>query len=203
LKINLLKRILIIVLAYTLLNIIPAMAKEFYFKFNQKESLITFDISTSVHPVRAIAKKFRGFMRVKTADEKKFDEIEALLEIDTGSITTQIGLCNEIMRRDTLKVETYPKITFKVKSLEITSNKTGSNNIIFLKLGGFLTIRGVEQEVAIPVKVTVSPDKTFGLVEGKYSINFNDFKVPDPSIFIAKVYPVLDLSFKLKVFYTK
>lgn len=197
-KINSLKTLVltssIIVLSSTYAN-----AKDFYYKFNNKDGKINFELTTNVHPLKANVEKFKGFINVKSKDQKNIDAVDGLLEIDTSSITTHISLCDSRMKSETLSTSKFPKITFKVLNAEIISNKLDIDNTVNLKLIGNLTIREVTKKVDIPVKVTVSSDKTSAIVEGKYKVNFPDYKVPDPSVLVAKVYPNVDLSFKLKV----
>lgn len=190
----------IISLAFLSLSINSVYAKDFYYKFNNKDSKVTFNLSTNVHPVKAVVEKFKGHMNIKSADEKNIDSVEGLLEIDTTSINTHISLCDTRIQKETLSTAKYPKITFKVSKIAIVSNKITIDNTISLKLLGSLTIRDVTKKVEIPVKVNVSKDLLSAIVEGNYKVKFNDYNVPDPSVLIAKVDPVVDLSFKLKVY---
>ena len=197
---NRIKTLSCILFSTFLFNISSVEAKDFYYKFNNRESKINFDISTNIHPVKAVAEKFKGYMNIKSADEKNIDSVEGLLEIDATSIITHIALCDTRMQKETLSTDKYPKISFKVNKVILVSNKIETDNTIFIKLVGPLSIRDVSKKVEIPVKVTILPDKSSAMVEGKYNLNFSDFNVPDPSVLIAKVEPILSLSFKLKVY---
>lgn len=181
------------------LNLNTSYSKDFDYKFNNKDGKITFDLSTNVHPVKANVEKFKGFLNVKSSDEKNIDSVNGSLEIDTRSITTSISMCDARMKSETLSVSKYPKIIFKVSDVNVVSNKLSSDNTINLKLIGNLTIRNTSKKIEVPVKVTVANDKESAIVEGSYKVNFNDFNVPDPSVLIAKVDPVINLSFKLNV----
>lgn len=181
------------------LNLNTSYSKDFDYKFNNKDGKITFDLSTNVHPVKANVEKFKGFLNVKSSDEKNIDSVNGSLEIDTRSITTNISMCDARMKSETLNVSKYPKIIFKVSDVDVVSNKLSSDNTINLKLIGNLTIKNTSKKIEVPVKVTVANDKESAIVEGSYKVNFNDFNVPDPSVLIAKVDPVINLSFKLNV----
>lgn len=181
------------------LNISSAYSKDYYYKFNNKDSKINFELSTNVHPVKADVEKFKGSITIKSNDDKNIKSVNGILEIDTTSINTNIALCDVRIQKETLSTSKYPKIIFKVSDTEVISNKISIDNTIDLKLLGTLTIRDTTKKVEIPVKATVSEDKNSAIVEGKYKINFNDYNIPDPSVLIAKVNPIIELSFKLKV----
>jgi polyisoprenoid-binding protein YceI len=188
------------IIIFSLLGQVPAQAKDYYYKFNQKESKIVAGLTTTIHPVDAVAYKFKGFIKIKSKDEKNIDSVDGYLEIDTASLLTKISACDIRMRLETLRVAKYPKMIFKVNKVLVISNKLDTENIMYLKLIGPFTIRDVTKEVEIPVKVTVAPDRNSATVDGNYHLNINDYKVPDPSVLIAKVNPILDISFKLKVY---
>lgn len=187
-------------LIFLSLSVSNANAKDFYYKFSNKDGNVDFNLSTTMHPLKAVVKKFKGHMNIKSKDEKNIDQVEGILEIEANSITTNNSLCDNRMKNETLSVSKFPKITFKVSKIAIISNKISIDNTINLKMLGDLTIREVTKKVEIPVKINVAKDKTSAVVEGNYKVNFNDYNVPDPSILIAKVDPIVDLSFKLKVY---
>jgi polyisoprenoid-binding protein YceI len=186
-------------ISFFTLSISSAYSKDYYYKFNNKDSKINFELSTNVHPVKADVEKFKGSITVKSSDDKNITSVNGILEIDTTSINTNIALCDVRIQKETLNTSKYPKITFKVSDTEVISNKIAIDNTIDLKLLGTLMIRDTSKKVEIPVKATLSADKNSAIVEGKYKINFNDYNIPDPSVLIAKVNPIIELSFKLKV----
>lgn len=192
-------KVTLIGISFFSLSISSAYSKDYYYKFNNKDSKINFELSTNVHPVKADVEKFKGSITVKSSDEKNITSVDGILEIDTTSINTNIALCDVRIQKETLSTSKYPKITFRVSDTEVTNNKIAIDNTINLKLLGTLTIRNISKKVEIPVKVTVLSDKSSAIVEGNYKINFNDYNIPDPSVLIAKVNPIIELSFKLKV----
>lgn len=186
-------------LAFLSLSINSVYAKEFRYDFTNKDGKVIFDLSTNMHGIKADVKKFKGHMSVKTEDEKTIDEVEGLLEIDATSITTNIWLCDNRMQKETLNTAKFPKIIFKVLKVVIVSNRVDIDNTVTLKMSGDLTIRDITKKVEIPVKINVAKNRTSATVEGRYKVNFSDYNVPDPSILIARVSPIVDLSFILNI----
>jgi polyisoprenoid-binding protein YceI len=192
--------IFILLCIYFVFNINNVLSQEFYYKFNNKESQIFFNISTSIHPAKALCKNFKGYININSKDKKHIDSVNGLLDIETKSILTNIIFLDKKMQNETLNSSKFPKILFKVDKGIIIYDNSEIDNTVFIKLMGYLEIRGIEKKIEIPMKVTISPDKTFAIVKGYYNLNINDYGIPDPSVLIAKVSPIITLSFNLKVY---
>src|SRR5919112_2753581 len=86
------------------------------------------------------------------------------------------------LRDIVLEPDKYPDITFK--STDISVEPRGGD-LIALKLGGDLTLRGVTRHVTIPVEVTLRGDEL--RARGEFDIKRGDFKVPSTSAFHGTV----------------
>ncbi|MFN8577468.1 MAG: YceI family protein [Candidatus Sericytochromatia bacterium] len=180
------------------INLNSVEAKNFNFKFDNKESKISFIIYTSIHPVETKSEKFKGFINISTKTSNTIESVNGLLEIDTKSIVSNIFLLDSRMHSETLNVKKYPKIRFKVNNIHIMNNRIEIDNTALIKIIGDLTIREITKEVEIPFKIRVSNDKESAILDGSHDLDINDYNIPDPSILIAKVKPIIKLTFKLK-----
>ncbi len=194
------KKILSTIVCSTLLiglNTNISEAKSYYLKFNEKDSKITFDVSTTLHDFSGEAKKFKGNINLNTEGDT-ITKASGLLEINANNLYTHQTQRDDKMKSQTFTAAKYPLITFKVNKAKATS-KLSNDGVIYIKLGGVLRIRDAAKNVEIPVKVKLSSDKNTATVTGKYVVNFTDYNVPDPSIpLIGKVNENINISFDIK-----
>lgn len=110
------------------------------------------------------------------------------VHIDSPSIDTDNNARNKKMYEKTLSISQYPKIIFKTESpIDL--------NLSTFSIPGKLKVRDTEKEVILKGKII---NKESGkIIEGEASVSLQEFNIPDPSIFIAKVRDRLDLKFKV------
>ena len=105
------------------------------------------------------------------------------------------------MKSEILGTKKFPVIKFKINSAKITANNLKTGNTVDVVLMGPLIIRGVSKNIEVPAKVRLSPDRETALIEGSYSVNWKDYKLPDPSLpLIGKVSDLIGISFTLKTY---
>ncbi len=176
-------------------------AKNYYFKFNDKESKMGFYLETSLHSVNGEVRKFKGNINIKTVDDNTIKDADGLLEVNADSLFTNQNQRDAKMKNEILSVANFPLIKFKINSAKIMSNKIAEDNMLYLRLIGNLTIRDVTKNIEVPVKIKLAPDKSSAVVEGKYTVSFPDYNVPDPSLpIIGKVDPNINISFTIKAY---
>lgn len=174
-----------------------SQAKTYYMKFNEKDSKITFAVSTTLHDFVGEAKKFKGNINLTTEGDN-ITKASGIVEINANNLSSHQTQRDDKMQTQTFSASKYPLITFKVNKAKTTS-KLGADGVIYLKLGGVLRIRDAAKNIEIPVKVKLSPDKTSATVDGKYTVNFKDYNVPDPSLpIIGNVNENINISFNIK-----
>ena len=104
---------------------------------------------------------------------------DVTVRIDARSITTGSGLRDSQMRREFLRTDRFPDITFRgavvpvepVTQLSFRADATGQ-----------LTINGVTREARFPVRVVALRDSY--LVEGSTVVRMTEFGIPIPRFFI-------------------
>jgi polyisoprenoid-binding protein YceI len=122
--------------------------------------------------------------------------VEGRIVVDARSLDSGNGTRDRRMRGEILAVDRYPEIVFVPTGASGTIASFAPGTSATFDLMGNLTIRGVTR----PVTLAVSASFTEGglVADGKGTILFRDFGVPDPSNFLLRVKPELELSFHLE-----
>jgi len=175
-----------------------ASAKSYYMKFNDKDSKMTFLVSTTLHDFTADVKKFKGNITINADDTNEVQKADGSLDITVDSFFSKDKKRDDRMKNEILSVSKYPLIKLKVNGAKVTE-KLKEDGSMQMKLLGTLTILGTTKNVSIPVKVKLDKNKTSAKVDGVYTVNFKDFNVPDPSIpLLNKVNENVNITFSLK-----
>lgn len=193
------KQIITTLLTFLTLSISSeAYSKTYYMKFKDKDSSISFNVSSTLHNVDGQVNKFKGQITLKSSDDNEIDSADGFLEITADSLFTNQKQRDSKMKSDVLSILKFPLIKLKVNGAKLTANKIKQEGIVYLKLLGDLTIRDVTKSVEIPVKAKLSSDKSSAQVTGSYVVNFLEYNVPDPSLpIIGKVDPNINIKFNL------
>ncbi len=158
------------------------------YSFSQSGGSVKFFNKASLHGIDGTAKTFSG-----TLDT---DAGTGQLDVNTASMTTHLGPRDTKMHEFCLESDKYPKITFAVSSIDggdALKSGEGSGKVT---LKGTLTIRDVSKPVSVQADYSFGAD---GLsLKGRYDFKWTDFKVPDPSIIISRLYPEMNVQFNLK-----
>ena len=152
---------------------------------------VKFDVGSTLHNVPGDITRF-------TTELNLGEQVSGNIVMQSESIKTGINVRDQRMYTYCLDTEQYPTISFEIRSVTgdvdgFTSNAgTGDVN-----LHGTLSIRSTQRDVVVPATYNWTDD---GLrLDGGAKVNWSDFGVPDPSILISKVQPVIDLNFELKM----
>lgn len=152
-----------------------------YVKFESESTKLGF-VTTSFD---GYAKKFKISYSL---ENQKISNIN--VRIDTDSFDTDNSSRNEKMYEETLEVKKYPAVTFNSQQMVDISNSKHS-------IKGFLRVRNIEKVVTLNLEVVKKEGESY--LVGTTSIGLKEFKIPDPSIMIAKVRNRLDIKFKVKL----
>lgn len=107
------------------------------------------------------------------------------VELDTGNPRR-----DKKMREETLDVNKFPSIDFKLQKIRGDLSKLRSAQPLPLMLEGQLKIRDVTNQVSIGGLVSFVEGKMN--LKAEYTLNWrNDFKIPDPSVLFLRVSPSL------------
>jgi polyisoprenoid-binding protein YceI len=118
--------------------------------------------------------------------------------IQSQGIKTGINVRDQRMYSYCLDAGQFPTIRFDIRGVtgdvEDFTLAQGSGTV---NLHGKLSIRSTGRDIIVPA--TYSWAETGLVIKGSTKINWADYGIPDPSILISKVQPVLDINFDLKM----
>jgi len=139
-------------------------------------SRVGFDAKTTLHDFTAVTSSLTGELEVDLS--RPGETPRARLVAQAKSLASGNGDRDEAMREH-LAVEEHPEIVFELASfvpaeLDLAAMKASG------KARGKMTIRGVTQEVEMPVKVLVDDARRL-CVEGEVMLDLERFQVPVPN----------------------
>ena len=166
--------------------------------FTNSGSKVQFHMNASLHEIDGEAQKFQGHLNING------QESNGEVTIQADSLTTFLGVRDDKMHQETIQVSRYPNIVYTIHSIEgekknkLTEERyqidshTGSGKVI---LHGTLKVARVSREVSIPAAYRWEDD-ALRLI-GSVTIQWTDFSLPDPSIFISTLQPPVDIKFSV------
>jgi polyisoprenoid-binding protein YceI len=103
--------------------------------------------------------------------------------VDARTLRTGNGIRDGQMRRDFLRTDEHPHITFRGS---VTSRERPSAGPMRAMLRGALTIRGTTRDVEIPLSITALADEY--RATGEVTVRLSEFGIPIPRflIFVAE-----------------
>jgi polyisoprenoid-binding protein YceI len=172
-------RIVRAALLLTILLVAPAAwAGEDVFTIDSARSTVTFFLGATGHDVEGTLAAPSGAIRFDPATGTASGEIR----IDLHGSKTGNDKRDRTMHNDVLETEKFPLATLHPRQIKGTFAPSGTSEVT---LEGTLKIHGLEHQVAIPAKATVTNGEL--AVEGEFEIPFVDWGMHDPSFFLFRV----------------
>ena len=169
--------------------ILPATADRF--TGDNSNSQIRFDVASTLHTVPGEITQFTAELNVEK-------DVTGTVVIQSLGIKTGINVRDQRMYNYCLDAGQFPTIRFDIRGVtgdvEGFTKAEGSGTV---KLHGKLSIRSTGRDIIIPA--TYSWAETGLVIKGSTKVNWADYGIPDPSILISKVQPVLNVNFDLKM----
>jgi polyisoprenoid-binding protein YceI len=159
---------------------IPAAAQ----KYITRTGKVTFFSSTPVENIEAVNNETAGVLDSKTGS--------VVFQVPIKSFKFEKRLMQDHFNENYMESDTYPKASFKGQIKEpgaIDFAKDGSYQI---QAGGIFTIHGVSNTVTLPATLTVKNGTI--TVFSKFQIKPADYKIKIPSIVMANIAEVVDVT---------
>ncbi len=163
------------------------------YRVDSARSEISWELEASLRGVRSRTRELSGTARVVQAGEDGV-QLEGRLEIDASSFETGSARRDRTLREDSLATGKHPSIVFSPHRLLRISSWAEDEA---LAIEGDLSIRGVTQAVRIPVTLTRRGQRL--VVEGTTRLLWADYGVPDPSSFLYRVRPEVQVTAHLEL----
>jgi hypothetical protein len=160
------------------------------YAFSQANGSITFHNKASLHEFDGQAKSFSGSLDTAAGTGS--------LTVRASSLTTNFGARDSKMHESCLESGTYTTIKFAVSSIggDAAGLQSGEGSGT-VTLKGTLSIRSISHSVAITTNYTYNEGAL--RLQGNYPMKWGDYGVPDPSIFVSKLYPDMTVGFNVNL----
>lgn len=165
-------------------------------QLNDSNTKVSFVVDSTWHTINGTTKNVNGSVVLKDKNDPLSIVVDLKIQVKTFDTDwdSRDGELQECMASDT-----YPLVSFtsnrlseacKPALIDATGKCAGT-------LTGILTMRDVSKEVALPVSITKGQDSY--LISGKLPVTWAEYNIEDPSILIAKLDPVVTISYDTKV----
>jgi polyisoprenoid-binding protein YceI len=187
----------------TLLSVIPAtprraMADTWNLPspLNDSNTKVSFVVDSTWHTVNGTTRDLNGSVVLKDKNDPLSIVVD--LKIQVKTFDTDWDSRDEKLQ-ECMASDTYPVASFRSTRLsdnckptviDIAGKCSGT-------LTGIITMRDVSKEVALPVSITKEHDSY--LISGALPVTWADYNIEDPSILIAKLDPVVTISYQTKI----
>ncbi len=151
-------------------------------------SSVHWTVDSSLHTVHGTFHLKRGSLTIDPATGKASGEIV----VDATSGESGNDSRDHKMHNEVLESVKYSEIIFRPDRVEGTIAKQGTSN---LTLHGTFSLHGADHEFSAPVKAELSADHFKG--SATISIPYIEWKLKNPSNFLLKVKPVVEVEVEL------
>jgi polyisoprenoid-binding protein YceI len=176
---------------------LPVQAQELTagseYRVDAARSEIVWEVDASFRSVRSRTRKMGGTAKVVSVGEDGA-ELEGRLEIESASFDTGNPRRDRTLHEKSLASEEHPSIVFVPRRIYRTSSWAEEE---VLALEGDLSIRGVTKPVRIPVTLRRRGARL--VVAGSTRLQWAEYGVPDPSSFLSKVRPDVQIEAHLEL----
>ena len=163
---------------------------------HDENTSVSFVVDSTWHTINGTTKGLAGSISLK----EKQDPLSVVvdLKIQVRSFDTDWDSRDEMLQ-ECMASETYPLASFvsrrlsegcKPTVIDIAGRCSGT-------LSGVITMRDVSKEVDLPVEIIKERD--FYIIKGSLPIQWAEYNIEDPSILIAKLDPIVIISYQTKV----
>lgn len=164
-------------------------------EINDLNTQVRFEVDSTWHLVKGSTGNVSG--EAHLADENDPRSISASLSIPVASFDTDNSSRDEELR-GVMFAEKYPAVVFSATKL-----KGDCTPALVLRDGkcedsliGELQIAAKKESIELPITILRTEGDRFR-VEGKFPLRWADYGVEDPSIFIARLKPVVTIFFSV------
>ncbi len=183
------------------MTLIPtnAFAKEIKFDVNDPtgRDSVSFNSNAPIEVIVGHTNKITGTVSLDDSLDLSKQPISAQFDVDLASIDTGIALRNEHMRDNFLETKTFPKATFKLKSIASGATVLKDKQKVHLEANGDFTVHGKTVQKKVPIDVTYF--KMCPATEGKFKncdliqinatfpVAFKDHDIKRPEVVFQKL----------------
>lgn len=163
---------------------------------NDSNTKVSFAVDSTWHMVNGTTSNLNGSVALKDKNDPLSIVVD--LKIQVKTFDTDWDSRDEKLQ-ECMASDTYPIASFvstrlsdscKPTVIDIAGKCSGT-------LTGTITMRDVSKEVALPVSITKERDSY--LISGVLPVKWAEYNIEDPSILIAKLDPIVTISYETRV----
>lgn len=139
-----------------------------------QESRVELFVRDNVGGFPARAREVEGRATVRQTGDRSF-VADLEIRVPARSLATGFGPRDAQMQRETLQSDRFPVIVF---AGSVTTDAARAASTFPAVVHGRLTLRGVTQQISVPIRVTPLPDGFRG--RGEFEIRMSDYGIPIP-----------------------
>lgn len=155
----------------------PALLPVGTFRIEPGESRVEFVMRDNRGGFTGMTDRLEGTATVRGEGETFTAAVDG--RVDARTLVTGNGMRDAQMRRDFLRTEQFPFITFKGTA---TTHDRATATTLRVVLKGQLTIRDATREIEMPLAVTALVDEY--RASGEVVVKLSDYGIPLPRFFI-------------------
>ncbi len=163
---------------------------------SESNARVSFEVASTWHLVHGEAGGING--RVWLKDDSDPMSIQSEIHFPVKRFDTQ-GKLRDSKLREVMAAERFPEVIFKTSAIQggCSPLQIAQKSKCEGALVGSLNIRGVEKQVELPYTISIQQDEF--VIEGRYSFQWADYGVEDPSILIAKLDKTVTVKFACRI----
>jgi polyisoprenoid-binding protein YceI len=155
---------------------------------------VRFTLDSTWHTIHGVTSGITGKASLK--DQSDPSSVQMLLTIPVRKFDTDSGSRDRKMRK-VMAADTFPDVIFTGAGLlnGCSPEQVQKDGSCSDRIRGKLTIRDVTKQIELPV--VIAQNEAGYQITGEIPITWGEYNVEDPSILIASVDPVVEISFKV------
>ena len=167
---------------------VAASGAEVFLTINPAESKLHWNVDSTLHMVHGTFLLKSGTVRFNpnTGDA----EGEVIVSATSGESGN--GSRDKRMHQEILETAKYPEVVFHAKHLDGKVSRSGPSDV---KLTGTLSVHGSDHELTAAIHADLTGDRWTGT--GKFEVPYVNWGVKDPSNFLLKVKPVVNIELEM------
>jgi polyisoprenoid-binding protein YceI len=167
---------------------IAASGPEIFLTINPADSNLHWNVDSTLHMVHGIFLLKSGTVRFNPNTGDAAGEV--IVSATSGESGN--GSRDKRMHKEILETARYPEVVFHPKHLDGKVNRFGPSDV---RLTGTLSVHGSDHELTATVHAELTGDHWTGT--GKFEVPYVNWGIKDPSNFMLKVKPVVNIELEM------
>jgi polyisoprenoid-binding protein YceI len=165
-----------------------ATASEIFLTLDPAQSKVHWTVASALHTVHGTFALKSGTIHFDPVSGRAGGEI--IVYAPSGESGN--GSRDKRMHREILETAKYPDVVFRPTQVDGTVSRSGASDV---KLSGTFSIHGADHSLAAQVHADLAGDRWSGT--SRFAVPYVQWGIKDPSNFLLKVQPVVDVDLEM------